>query len=371
MIRLSKSSIGSLEKTAVARVLDGEYLGMGSEVQDFEKKLTLFFGRTAICVSSGTAALHLALQAVGVKSKDEVLVQSLTYVASFQAISACGAKPIACEINPDTLCIDLKDAERRLTKNTKVIMPVHYSGGVGDLEKVYAFAKKHSLRVVEDAAHAFGSKYMGERVGGFGDIACFSFDGVKNITSGEGGCLVTNDRYVLQKVRDARLLGVEKDTEKRYLSERSWDFEVSEQGWRYHMSNIMAAIGIVQLGRINDFRVKRQEIAERYVKELQGIKYIDFLNLNLIEVLPYIFVIKTKKRNALREYLISKNIECGVHYKPNHLLKKYNSKCLPITENVYANILTLPCHYSLTDLEQTQIIKEIRFFFNSKQNLML
>ena len=245
--------MSSTEKRAVIGVLDREYLGMGDEVKQFEDQLTLHFGRPAICVSTGTAALHLALQSVGIGQGDEVIVQSLTYVACFQAITATGATAIACDVNPETLCLDWKDAEKRLTTNTKAVMPVHYAGGVGALDDVYTFAHKHGLRIIEDAAHAFGTVYKGKTVGGFGDISCFSFDGIKNITSGEGGCVVTDDPDVLQKVRDARLLGVEKDSQKRYSSERSWEFDVTAQGWRYHMSNIMAAIGIEQLKRFRSF----------------------------------------------------------------------------------------------------------------------
>ena len=140
-IRLSKSCISDSEKEAVLRVLDHEYLGMGNEVQVFETALTEFFGRPAVCVSSGTAAIHLALQAAGIGVGDEVLVQSLTYVASFQAVSATGATPVACDVDPVTLCLDWKDAERRLTPRTKAVMPVHYAGGVGALDESYTFAK--------------------------------------------------------------------------------------------------------------------------------------------------------------------------------------------------------------------------------------
>jgi len=364
MIRLSKSCLGELEKKAVMEVLDKGFLGMGAEVQEFERELTSFFGRPTVCVSSGTAALHIALQAIGLSSGDEVLVQSLTYVASFQAISASGATPVACDILTDTLCIDLEDAERKLTKNTKAIMPVHYSGGVGDLEKVYAFADKHNLRVVEDAAHALGTNYIGRKVGGFGDVVCFSFDGIKNITSGEGGCIVSDDQSLLKSLRDIRLLGVEKDTEKRYSGTRSWSFNVIEQGWRYHMSNIMAAIGIVQLSRIGEFKSNRQKICKKYVEELGGINEVDFLDVDFDLIMPHIFVIKVQKRDELKKHLISNNIECGVHYQPNHLLSKYASKnALPKTEKIFGEILTLPCHSSLTFSEQDIVINNIRKFY--------
>jgi len=257
-MRLSKSCLSDAEKKAVMEVLDHEFLGMGTEVYQFEEMLTGFFSRPAVCVSTGTAALHLALQAADIGVGDEVLVQSLTYLASFQAISATGAVPVACDVDADTLCLDWKDAEKRLTTKTKAVMPVHYAGSAGALDEVYAFAEQHNLRVIEDAAHAFGTVCQGQKIGSFGDIACFSFDGIKNITSGEGGCIVTDDAEILKKVRDARLLGVEKDTEKRFAGERSWSFGVDAQGWRYHMSNIMAAIGIQQLNRFEYLANKRR-----------------------------------------------------------------------------------------------------------------
>ncbi|MFA5101241.1 MAG: aminotransferase class I/II-fold pyridoxal phosphate-dependent enzyme, partial [Candidatus Omnitrophota bacterium] len=227
-IKLSKSIVGNAEKKALARVIDGSYLGMGRYVDEFEKELERYLDTSAVvCVNSGTAALHCALMGIGLKPGDEVLVQSLTYIACFQAISAAGAVPVACEVVPRTCTIDLNDAEKKITNKTRVIMPVHYSGRPGALDEVYKFAGKHGLRVVEDAAHAFGTLYKGRKIGSFGDVVCFSFDGIKNITCGEGGAVVSRDRNVIQSVMDARLLGVHKDTEKRYLGQRSWEFDVS------------------------------------------------------------------------------------------------------------------------------------------------
>ena len=185
---------------------------MGREVQLFEKEITEFLGvprEWVVCVNSGTAALHLAVEAV-TRPGDEVLSQSLTYLATFQAISAAGAVPVACEILPQNLTIDLQDVEERLTTSTKVIMPVHYASNPGDLDSIYDFAREYGLRVIEDASHAFGCTYKGRKIGSFGDIVCFSFDGIKNITSGEGGGVVTADQEVAQYIRNARLLGVEK-----------------------------------------------------------------------------------------------------------------------------------------------------------------
>lgn len=355
LIRLSKSSIGNAEKRAVEKVLDHEYLGMGAEVKEFEERLELFFERPAVCIANGTAALHLALEACDIGLGDEVLVQSLTYVASFQAISATGAVPIACDIDPSSLTIDCDDMERRLTARTKAVMPVHYSGGAGALEQIYAFSRRHGLRVIEDAAHAFGTVYQGQRIGGFGDIACFSFDGIKNITSGEGGCIVTDDKEVLQKVKDARLLGVERDTSKRYAGRRSWDFSVSRQGWRYHMSNIMASIGLTQIERFSDFATKRRQLARLYDSLLSQCSHIQSIPHDYASVVPHIYVVRIKgllNRKALRDSLEKSGIQTGVHYQPNHTLSLYcnpHALPLPTTDLVYPELVSLPLHPELTE----------------------
>jgi dTDP-4-amino-4,6-dideoxygalactose transaminase len=355
LIRLSKSSLGKNEKLAVMSVLDKGFLGMGDEVNKFERDLTKFFGRESLCVVNGTAALQLALQACGVKQGDEVLVQSLTYIASFQAISATGAKPVACDIDPITLGLDWRDAEKRLTPKTKALMLVHYAGDVGKLDEIYAFAKKYGLRVIEDSAHAFGSEYQGKRVGSFGDISCFSFDGIKNITSGEGGCIVSNDVSLMNRIKDARLLGVEKDTEKRFKSERSWEFDVFDQGWRYHMSNIMAAIGIEQLKKFSVMSEKRQKLAKLYDSLLSDQINIQNLSKNYSIIVPHIYVVRIKNiqnRKLLRDRLLQFGIQTGIHYQPNHQLSFYtivDALPFPITDSIFPELLTLPLHPGLSE----------------------
>jgi dTDP-4-amino-4,6-dideoxygalactose transaminase len=353
-IRLSKSCIGSAERSAVEEVLKTEFLGMGEVVKSFEEDLSQYFGRSSLCVANGTAALQLALQACGIGPGDEVLVPSLTYLASFQAISAIGALPIACDIDEFSLCIDPVDAESLITNKTRAIMPVHYGGGVGNLDKIYDLAKRHGIRVVEDAAHAFGSSYQDRRVGSFGDIVCFSFDGIKNITSGEGGCIVTADKKIIRFVSDARLLGVERDTEARYKGGRSWDFDVCAQGWRYHMSNIMAAIGKVQLKQFPAAAAKRCALAQRYTKKFSTIDTIEPILTNFETIVPHIYVLRIDKltdRDGLRKKLRQLGIETGVHYLPNHYLSYYKDssvKGLPITERIYPELLTLPLHPDLS-----------------------
>ena len=363
MIRLAKSCLSEAEKAAVLGVLDREYLGMGAEVQSFEQALAAYLNRQAVCVSTGTGALHLALQAIGCKPHHEVLVQSLTFVASFQAIAATGATPVSCDILPETLTIDLADAEKRLTERTIAIMPVHYSGGVGNLDEVYAFAARHKLRVVEDASHAFGTIYQGRPVGSFGDIACFSFDGIKNITSGEGGAIISADADVLRRVQDARLLGVENDTVMRYAGARSWKFDVHEQGWRYHMSNIMAAIGIEQLKRFPELSRIRQERARHYQKRLAECGALRLLAIDYTTVVPHIFPVRLllhepprHSRETLQAKLNEAGIQTGFHYLPNHTLSLFRTDyCLPTTEMIFPQLLTLPLHPDLTT-EQVDFI---------------
>jgi dTDP-4-amino-4,6-dideoxygalactose transaminase len=356
IVRLSRSIVGRAEADAAARVIveDG-YLGMGAEVARFEGDLAAYLGVDAAhvsCVSSGTAAVQLAVEAV-VQPGDEVLVQSLTFVATFQAIAAAGAVPVACEVTADTVSIDLEDAARRCTSRTRAIMPVHYASNPGDLDAVYRFAGERGLRVIEDAAHAFGCTYRGKRIGSAADVACFSFDGIKNITTGEGGAVVTSDPTVGARVRDARLLGVEKDSDKRYRGQRSWDFDVSRPGHRYHMSNIFAAIGRVQLARLDrEFAPARIALALRYRTGLEGATGVTFFNTDLGAVVPHIQPVRIMdgRRDAVRAALEDARIQTGIHYKPNHLLTLFGGGTprLPVTEQLYEEILSLPLHPGVT-----------------------
>tara|TARA_B100000989_G_C19532840_1_gene471124 strand:+ start:12251 stop:13375 length:1125 start_codon:yes stop_codon:yes gene_type:complete len=366
-IRLSKSNITSKEKKAVTKVMNKSFLGMGEEVKIFENNLSKFLSNNVVCVSSGTAALHLALLAIKIKEGDEVLVPSLTYIASFQAISATGATPVACDIYEDSLLINISDLKKKITKRTKAIMPVHYSGDPVNIQEIYKLAKKYNLRVIEDAAHAFGSKYNRDLIGSCGDIICFSFDGIKNITSGEGGCIVTKDKKIQNFVSTARLLGVSNDSTKRYNNKRTWDLKVEIQGWRYHMSNIMASIGIEQLKRFNYLKKKRQQNAEYYDALLKNNNKITLFKRNYKKIVPHIYVIKInskKNLNNIREKLKHNNIETGLHYYPNHKLKKYfNPKLkLPITENIFKKIITLPLHPGINKRDIDYIVNKLNSY---------
>jgi dTDP-4-amino-4,6-dideoxygalactose transaminase len=354
MIRLSKSFTGEEEQAAVARVMKRGFFGMGEEVLAFEQELAAFLGvGEVVCVNTGTSAIHLALQALGVGPGDEVIVPTITYVATFQAISATGATAVACDVEEGSLTIDIEDAKRRITEKTKAIVHVYYAGKSGSLRKVYKLAERYELRIVEDAAQAFGCRWSGILVGAFGDTTCFSFDGVKNITSGEGGAIVSRDEKVIKKVKAARLLGVEDN------------LDVTEQGWRYQMSDLFAAIGREQLKKlVPELAPKRIALAQRYQEKLSTISGLIMVPLSLDEVVPYMFPIRVmpEKRDALRAALLAAGIQSGRHYKPNHLLTRYGAGkvSLPTAERLYTELLTLPLHPEVSIEDQDKIIEVIK-----------
>lgn len=379
-MRLSRSIVGEAEAAAVSRVIieDG-YLGMGSETQRFEQELGAYLGVEpwqVITVNSGTAALHLACDAIRGTDWDgtpraaggarpEILVPSLTFVASFQAIAAAGCVPVACDVLAETGTLDLEDAARRITPNTLAVMFVDYASNPWHLDEVYAFAKSHGLRVVEDAAHAFGCLHHGRKIGSFGDMVCFSFDGIKNITCGEGGCVVAFDRTAAQLASDARLLSVAKDAEKRFAGTRSWDPDVTRQGWRYHLSNIMAAVGRVQLSRLEgEFIPKRRELAAIYREELADVAGVALFATDPDDfVVPHILPVRilNGKNAAVKAALEKEGIPTGMHYKPNHLLTFFKSPApLPVSEQLFGELCTLPLHPGLSCDEVRSVCRAIK-----------
>ena len=370
IIKLSASDISSKEIISVNKVLKNQYLGMGKMVLNFEKKLESFFGSYVACTVNGTAALHLALQAAGIKRNDEVLVPSVTYIASLQSITATGARPVICDININDGLISLDDAKKKISKKTKAIMPVYFAGYPGEINKIYKFASQHKLKVIEDAAHAFGSRYNKKKVGSIGDFVCFSFDGIKNITSGEGGCVVSQNKNIINKIKDLRLLGVVRDSIKRYKGDKSWVYNVKEQGWRYHMSDIMASIGLVQLKRFSELSKKRKNLAKHYDFLFKEIDWVETVRFNTEQVVPHIYVIKIKKKfnkKKLIEYFKKSKIEIGLHYYPTHKIRFFNksltSKC-PNSEEFYKHALTLPLNTRITKNDINFVVKKLEEFFN-------
>jgi dTDP-4-amino-4,6-dideoxygalactose transaminase len=350
------------EAWSAARVIRRGFLGMGLETKAFEEELSDFLGYPVACTVNGTAAIQLGLQALDVKPQDEVLVPSLTYLATFQAISALGAIPVACDVIPGSLAIDLNHATELLSERTKVILPVHFGGEFRQRETVAAFARKNKLRVLEDAAHAFGSLDDDFSKPKPIDLIAYSFDGIKNITSGEGGCLVGVDPVVLRRVADIRLLGVQGDTSNRYSGKRSWDFDVVEQGWRYHMSDVMAAIGRVQLKRQKTLAAKRKRLAGNYDRLLLH-SDIETMPVDYKRSVPHIYPVLLPERvdrNVIRGSLELLGVQTGVHYKPNHSLSFYkSSRQLPVTESVYKRIISLPLHPSIRRRDQLRVVNSL------------
>jgi len=363
-IRLSKCSISNEDVLAAEIAIRSEVLGLGPEVNHFEKDIKDCLGTDfeVVCVNSGTSALVLALSALGIGPGDEVIIPSLTYVASFQAVSNLGALPIACDVSIRNGFIDVEDARKRVTEKTKAIMPVHYGSFSSGMEEVYDLANDYGLRVVEDAAHAFGCKVDDKYVGSFGDIICFSFDGIKNITCGEGGAVLTADKNVTEKVRNASMLGVEQEGELRISGSRNWDFDIKHLGFRAHMSNVNAAIGRSQLLRLEKFTLKRQTLAKAYTSLLKSNKNIELFDFDFEGICPHIFPVRVKnqKRKSVLKNLKEAGIEYGFHYKPNHLHRLWGQNVsLPNSELLWGELISLPLHYDLSETELLRVTEVV------------
>ncbi|MDR1289400.1 MAG: DegT/DnrJ/EryC1/StrS family aminotransferase [Holosporales bacterium] len=366
-IRLSAPWFGDAEVEAVARVLKSQKVGMGAEVKQFEAELLSFFGRNDTnisCVSSCTAAIHLSLQACGIGQGDEVLVPTLTFVSTFQAVRATGARPIPCDIDLDDGFIDLDDARSRITRNTKAIVPVLFAGCDWKIDRLQQLAEDYGLKIIEDAAHSFGNENIASR----DSVLCFSFDAIKNISCGDGGAILTSDDEVANKIKDIRLLGVIGDTDLRFQGKRSWDFDVTEQGWRYHMNDISAAIGRAQLAKFPLIKQKRQANARIYMDRLLPISQISLFPINAKTAVPHIFpiIVKNGRRDDLKDFLARNGIETGIQYKPNHLLSLFNlGYNLPKAMKLYGSILSIPVHPLLSEEDITFVANCIKKFFVS------
>ena len=371
MIPVSKPSIGAEELKAIEPVFKSGWLGMGSVVKEFEDTIAAFIGGEplsyVVAVNTGTTAMHIALSALGVGLGDEVVLPSLTFVATAQIVTATGATPVFCDVEEDTLNVDVNDLKRCITKKTKVIIPVHYRGIPCNMNAILKLARDNNITVIEDAAHALGSSYYGKKIGSFGDLTCFSFDPIKTITCGEGGAVITRDKKIYESIVRKRILGIDKDTWSRYKNERSWSYDVIEQGYRYHMSNINAAIGLVQIKKFEHMNKRKIDIAKRYDKEFAHIDAISLLRTEYEDLGLFTYIIKVKeKRDELMVYLKERGIGSGIHYIPVHHFTYYKNflrNPLPETDKVYEQILTLPLYPDMTDEETDLVIKEIQAFF--------
>lgn len=369
MIPTFRPHLDGDELRAVGRVFDSRWLGMGDAVRAFEERLQEFLGVPhVVAVGHGTAALHLALDALDLQPGDEVLVPSLTFVATVQAIRLAGAIPVFCEVDPESLNLDVADALDRLSPRTRAVMPVHFAGLPCDMEPLVDAGRRHGFRIVEDAAHAFGAGLNGRKIGAWGDLTCFSFDSIKHITCGEGGAVSTKNADWAERLRQRRRLGMDPAAPGEGRVDAHWQYGVMGHGFRYHMSDINAAIGLVQLEKLPRFLQRKRQIVRRYDEELSGLPGLQFVRRNLEEACPWAYVLRilNGRREAFRDHLRNRGIATLVQFVPNHLQPAFAPwrTPLPVTERLFDEIVTLPLFTEMTDADVDQVLAAAKSFLD-------
>jgi dTDP-4-amino-4,6-dideoxygalactose transaminase len=355
----------SVEEQEVAKVLKSGWITTGPAAQKFEEKVKNLSGaKHAVAVSSGTAGLHLALTALGIGRGDEVITTPYTMVATIEAILYTGAKPVFVDIDPETLNINPALIEKKITFRTKAILPVDIAGYPCDYDAIMKISRKHKLPIITDAAHSLGAVFQGKPIGSISDLTVFSFYSTKNITTGEGGMVVTNSHRLADKVRHLSLHGMTSSGWKRY-SGGGWRYDITELGFKYNLPDLSAALGLGQVRRFPDLQQRRMEIALQYILGLKD--HLDYFEL------PYfgresshawhLFIIKLNPkrwkigRDRLIEELEKEGIGCGVHfipiYKFTHFQKtlRLNQSAFPQTENEFTRVISLPFYPDLKDRE--------------------
>jgi perosamine synthetase len=369
-----RASVGDEEAEAVSEVIRSGWMTMGPKTFEFEKEFGKYIGADhAIAVSTGTAALHLSLEAAGVREGDEVLVPTTTFTATGEAVTYVRARPVLVDIDPITMNIDPVDATRRVTSRTKAIIPVHLGGQPCDMREIHGLAEKHNLRVIEDAAHALPSEYCGKRIGQLSEFACFSFYATKTLTTGEGGMITTNSATVADRVRLMRLHGIERDAWKRYRADGSWFYQVLEAGFKYNLTDFQSAIGLVQLSKCDAMAQARQVIAKRYTAAFASLEELVTPTIGSDRNTSwhlYILRLRLEHLNVNRDRFIDllqqRGVACSVHFIPLHLQpyyqRAYGYKAgdLPRAEQEYRTCLSLPIFPGMTEEEIEHVIRTVR-----------
>ncbi|MHB8870908.1 MAG: DegT/DnrJ/EryC1/StrS family aminotransferase [Candidatus Doudnabacteria bacterium] len=378
-IPFHKPNIPKKALKKIKEVLDSGWITTGKETVAFENSLSKLLGvNHAVAVSSGTAALHLAYLAAGIGSNDEVIVPSYTFCSTINTILHVGARPVFCDIEEDSLCLDPKDVEKKITAKTKAIVVVHFAGMPANLSAINKIARKHNLKVIEDAAHAFMTKYDHKFIGRGKNLVCFSFYATKNLTSAEGGLVVCPDKKTAEYVRSMSLHGISKSGWKRYSKHGSWRYDVLFPGFKYNLTDVHAAIGLSQTPFAKKSHLKRQKLSSLFRSLLKH-------NPNLIlpkeptvfgsEHAWHLFVVRIKlsalmKRDEVVEKLKLAGIGTSVHFIPNHLQSYYRKigmgTKLPVTEKVFSEVLSLPFHEKLKIDEVKYICKTLNKLTHGK-----
>jgi dTDP-4-amino-4,6-dideoxygalactose transaminase len=366
--------LGPEVQQAAQNALAAGWLGMGELSKGFEEGIERYLGlaeRKVVSTNSCTEALHIAARLIGLGPGDEVICPAFTYVAGHQAMSRTGADIVFCDIEPKNLSIDPNKVVDLITNRTRAILAVDYLGFPCRFDELMEIAREHDLRIIEDAAHAFGTSNLGRPVGSFGDITCFSFGPVKMITTLEGGAVVTPDPADVPILQELRHLGIDSDTEARYRNKRNWDFDVVRQGYRCHLGSVPAAIGLAQLDLVDEFIANRQNYCHGGLRDLQGLALFD---TDWNGVAPYIYVVRVRdplQRSTLIDHLKALGISTGIHFLGAHNFSFYqNSRRgdLSITDRVCEQVLTLPLHPYMGEETLDRVIDGIRSFFDEPRS---
>ena len=366
--------LGDEEIEEVVHCLRSGWLTTGHKVKQFEREFGEFIGaKHALAVNSCTAALHLALEAVGVGPGDEVITTPMTFTATAAVIEHLGARPVFADCTAQTLNIDPAEIQRRLSPRTKAILPVHFAGQACDMDAIAEVARGAGVPVIEDAAHAIPTRYKGRMVGTLSDVTCFSFYATKNVTTGEGGMVVTDRDDIMERMRLMHLHGMSRDAWKRYTQNGSWSYEILAPGFKYNLTDIAAAIGIHQLRKCHAFHRRRLGIADQYDAAFAGLPGISIprvedreshgWHLYVIQIDPERLTIG---RDAFIDQLIARNVGVSVHFIPLHVHPYYRERYalqpsdFPNAWAAYERIVSLPIYAKMTDDDVRHVIDAVR-----------
>ncbi|MDI3477376.1 MAG: hypothetical protein PWQ59_901 [Thermoanaerobacterium sp.] len=361
----------------VIETLKSDYITTGPKIKEFEEKVAIYTNtKYAVAISNGTAALHAACFAAGIRPGDEVITTPMTFAASANCILYCGAKPVFADIDPQTYNINPEDIKRKITSKTKAIIPVHYTGQPVDIDEINKIAKQYGLIVIADGAHALGAEYKGKKVGSQSDMMTLSFHPVKHITTGEGGMILTNSKDFYEKLKLFRAHGITRDENLLTKNEGPWYYEQQYLGYNYRMTDIQAALGISQMNKLNKFLELRRKYAQMYNDAFKDIE-----ELIIPYQLPYtnsswhIYVLQLRLeklkvgRREVYEALLKENIGVNVHYipvyyHPYYQRLGYKKGLCPNAEHLYERIITLPLFPKMTEEDINDVIEAVKKVIN-------
>lgn len=372
-IPVFKPLIEKEEIAAAVESLELGWLGMGSYVKQFEEavadvcQLSPESDKYVVAVSTGHAALHLSLLMMGVGPGDEVITPSLNNAADFQAIRACGAEPVFVDIDENTLCIDTTKIAELISDKTKCIIAMDYDIFICDHDALSEISQRTGIPVLHDAAHSFGSSYKGQPIGNQHQFTMFSFDPVKSITCIDGGAIILKGEGNAKRLQAKRLIGMTQSAAHMYTNSRAWTYDMEELGFRYHMANLHAAIGVSQVRKIDEIRKSRQETCKRYYEELSKLNWIHAPKGEFDSINPFLYYIRVLngERAELREHMKKQGVDTGIHWQAGHsfsFLKDCRRGSLKVTERTVEQILSLPLHSKMSVADIDQIIQSVRSF---------